>query len=385
MRIFLNGLAAFRGGTRTYFTNLIPELASLGRDHTFVLVHSPWQRVFDFDLPPGFRRLVVGPGRRSPLLRAFWEQSRLPALLRQENIDLMFSPTPITCFLSPCPIIVAVRNTNLFSPIRCNDWRYWTRNLMLRAMTELVVRRAVYVIFVSNYSRDVALRRLRIDRQKTVVIYHGLGPHFLEPVEGLPENPFKARRPYLLTVSTIQSHKNYMRLIEAFARMCCKYGAEYDLVFAGAIGSQNVFRRIEKRINEPDLKGRVHYLGEVPYKELPALYREACLFALPSLRESFGHPLVEAMASGIPVAASNVSAIPEICGDAAVYFDPYDVDNITSTLNDALRDKDLREKMAKAGLERRQKFSWGKTVRQMLDLFEAATTADKPKSQRSAV
>ena len=94
MRILLNGLVVWHGGHKTYFLNLIPHLGRLGQQHEFMLLHSPWQEMFNFELPPNFTRLVAGPKQRSVLLKVLWEQARLPALLHRECIEAMFSPTP---------------------------------------------------------------------------------------------------------------------------------------------------------------------------------------------------------------------------------------------------------------------------------------------------
>jgi glycosyltransferase involved in cell wall biosynthesis len=216
---------------------------------------------------------------------------------------------------------------------------------------------------------------LKFDPRKAAVVYHGIGPHFFKPAQKATAGLFNRPRPYVLTVSTIQTHKNYLRLMDAFAQLCRDPSFSYDYVFAGAIGSQLEFERVQERISQPDLKGRVHYLGEVPYQDLPALYQRASLFVLPSLLETFGLTLVEAMASGIPIAASNISAIPEIAGDAAVYFDPYSVGDIADILRNVLQDKELRERLVIAGRKRASNFSWATAAQEMLDLLEAAVCA----------
>jgi glycosyltransferase involved in cell wall biosynthesis len=373
MRILLNALAVLHGGSRTYFHNLINHLGRLGQQHQFVLLHSVWQQeVLDFNLPANFARLVAGPRRRSLPLRAAWEQIRLPMLLRRERIDVMFSPTPATALFCPCPTVIAVRNPNPFSALGVKDWRYKTRNWVLRMLTQPVAERAAYIVFVSKHSRDAALQALKVDPSKAVVIYHGTGPHFFEAAKKPTNELFGGPRPYVLTVSNIDTHKNYPRLIDAFAQLCQEPDWPYDYVFAGAVGSRHEFQRVRERMNQPSLKGRIHYLGEVPYQDLPVLYQGAGLFVLPSLLETFGHPLVEAMASGIPIAAANAAAIPEICGAAGIYFDPYDIDDIVRTLRCALEDKTLRERLVAHGRKRALDFSWSTTAQQMLDLFESA-------------
>ena len=377
MRIFLNGLVVKRGGHKTYFSNFIPQFGIIGQQHEFVLLHSAWQNAFDFDLPSNFTRLIDGPDKSSVPMRMWWEQTRLPAILHRERIDVVFNPTPAGMLLYPgYPAVIAIRNPNPFSPLTIKSWRYRARNRALREFTNYAARRAAAVIFVSKYSRDVALKAMRIDPSKVFVIYHGVGAHFFEPAQTLSKKNFHGDRPYLLTVSTVQSHKNYPRFLNAFAKLCREPDLGYDYVFAGGIGSRSEFESIQQRINKLDLQGRVHYLGEVSYWDLPTLYQGASLFVLPSLLETFGHPLVEAMASHIPIAASNAAAIPEISGDAAVYFNPYDEDEICTVLQKLIYNKELREQLILKGSERVKKFSWENTAREMVKVFEVASRED---------
>ena len=377
MRIFLNGLVVKRGGHKTYFSNFIPQFGQIGRKHEFVLLHSAWQDAFDFDLPSNFTRLVDGPDNSSVPMRILWEQTRLPAVLNEERIDVVFNPTPSGMVLYPgYPAVIALRNSNVFSTLNINNWRYLARNWMLRSFSNYAAQRAAALIFVSKYSRDVALKVLKIDPSKAVVIYHGIGDHFLNPAKTPSEKILNGEHPYLLTVSTIQSHKNYLRFLNAFAKLCREPDFGYDYVFVGAIESKGEFELIQQRINQPDLLGRIQYLGEVPNQDLPSIYQGASLFVLPSLLETFGHPLVEAMASHVPIAASNTAAIPEIGGDAAVYFNPYDEDEISTVLRNILENRKHRENLVSAGNERVRNFSWVNTAREMIELFESVASEE---------
>lgn len=376
MRILINGLAVFQGGSQTYFTNFIPQLGRLGLEHEFVLLHSPWQEVFNFELPPNFTRLVAGPRQRSVPQRVLWEQIKLPIILRQENINVMFSPTPATTIFSPCPTAIAVRNPNIFATLKVKNRRYQSRNRMLRVITQLTVKKASAVIFVSDYSRQIALKNLNFNPDKALVIYHGTGQLFFKTTNTTTAKYIQTPRPYILTVSMIGEHKNYARMIDAFARLCQEPDLGYDYVFAGNIDSQIEFQKIQDRIQNYGLQDRIHYLGKVPYQQLPALYQQASLFVLPSLLETFGHPLVEAMASGTPIATSNVASMPEICQNAAVYFDPYNIDDMANTLHRTLLNKQLQEQLILAGRQRVMDFSWEKTAKKMLELFEMVSESN---------
>ena len=377
MRILLNGLTVKRGGQKTIFINIIPQFEQVGYQHEFVLLHSAGQDAFDFDLPVNFTRLINGPNDHSVSSRIWWEQTKMPLILLREKIDVMFTPTATGKLLfSRLPTVITVGNPKPFSNLNLRNLQYWTRNWMLREFTRYAAYRAAGVIFVSNYSRDKALSFLKIDPNKAFVIYHGVGDQFLNRAQTDSSQHYKGERPYLLTISTIQSHKNYLRLLNAFARLIFDNDMEYDLVFAGAIGSQSDFMCIQERMNQPDLRNRVHYLGEVPYQDLPSLYQGASLFVLPSLLETFGIPLVEAMASKVPIAASEATAIPEIAGDAAVYFNPYDENEIYAVLQKLINNKELREQLILKGSERVKKFSWENSAREMVKVFEVASRED---------
>jgi glycosyltransferase involved in cell wall biosynthesis len=373
MRILINGLVVARsGGHTTYFSNLIPHLGRLGKEHEFILLQSPWQEeVFRYSLPKNFTRMIVGPKKRSMPLRILWEQIYLPGIIRREKVDVLFAPTPATTLFSSCPLVIAVRNPNIYSTLEIRNWRYQLRNWLLRVVTQISVRRASGAIFVSNHSRDLAVKEMNVDPERTHVIHHGVGSHFFAESHQHLELVFSGKRPYVLTVSTIQTHKNYLNMIDAFARLCVRSDFDYDYVIAGRVGSSETFNLIRERIAKYSLVDRVHYLGVIPYDHLPGLYGGASLFVLPSFLETFGHTLVEAMASRVPIAASNASAIPEICGDAAAYFDPYDVDDIVRQIRRVLSDNEIRSQLVSAGSRQVQKYSWARTAMKMLDLFES--------------
>ena len=141
---------------------------------------------------------------------------------------------------------------------------------------------------------------------------------------------------------------------------------DLKLVLAGAPGWRN--KKIMALINIE--KENIYYLGYVSNQELAFLYNLATLFVFPSLYEGFGLPPLEAVACGCPVVVSNVSALPEICGDAAYYINPYNIDSIAEGIRKLLDDKDLRGELIKKGLERAKTFSWDKSAREHLEVFE---------------
>ena len=209
--------------------------------------------------------------------------------------------------------------------------------------------RSDLIIAVSAFTARQVEQLLGVDPARIRVVQHGVRP---VPVTARP----RAREPMILSVGAIQRRKNTIRLVEAFEQL----DAGWKLVLAGASGfdSQDAIQRIERSPRKHDIQ----VLGYVPDSELEDLYQRASMFAFPSLDEGFGMPVLDAMARGLPVLTSNVSAMPEVAGGAALLVDPRDAGSIAEGLCRLADDTHLREQLTQAGLARTQEFSWEKSV-----------------------
>jgi glycosyltransferase involved in cell wall biosynthesis len=170
-------------------------------------------------------------------------------------------------------------------------------------------------------------------------------------------------------VGTVQPRKNYVRLIQAFAKMREDGGGDgrssaLQLLIVGGRGWL-----YEDVVAEADKHDSVRLLGFVEDEDLPALYRGADLFAFPSLYEGFGLPVLEAMACGVPVVCSNASSLPEVAGDAALLVDPLDIGALSAALHRALEDDELRQTMVDRGLAQAARFTWERSARQLQDVI----------------
>ncbi len=372
MRIVVNAVSAISGGGVAYLRNLLPALGALDPTNEYVVLGSPWQDFWGFPLAGNFRLCFAPlPGARSLWQRLLWEQTQLPLLLRNQKADVVYCPADLAPVRAPCPIVLAVQN---LSP---HGGRYSHENAtnkarlaLLRWGTRMSARRASRVVFVSEYAREVVCRRLRIHRTKTKVIYHGLNPGF-SAVGTEPDVPRMGSR-YVLYVSDIYPHKNVPFLVAAFARLCAETTGDYELKIVGNSYAPGEVRMAQSIARGAGIGSRVRFLGGLSPEEVAAACRGAALFAFPSLEESFGMPLLEAMASGVPIVASDRTAIPEVCGDAALYFDPENLDSAVSQMRLGLSDGELRRRMIEAGMRRAGTFSWGRAARQLLAVFEEA-------------
>jgi glycosyltransferase involved in cell wall biosynthesis len=175
----------------------------------------------------------------------------------------------------------------------------------------------------------------------------------------------------VLSVGNLQPRKNLVRLIHAF-RSVSAQGLDVDLVVVGA----QHYRGREVLEAAGEVGARIRFTGYISDRQLAACYSLAKAFAMPSLFEGFGIPAIEAMAHGLPVACSRAGALPEVCGDAPIYFDPLDVESIAGALKRALTDHSLRAEMVRKGRLQAARFSWRESAQHTLSTYRAAANIE---------
>jgi len=231
----------------------------------------------------------------------------------------------------------------------------WYLNLTV----PLYCRRANHVIAISEYTRRHLVAAYGLPPEKITVVHEAAAPRFhLQSPEAIAAVRGRYSLPdrYLLFVGTIEPRKNLTRLLAAFETIHAERLSD-GLVIVGKRGwlYDDFFARLE----QSPLKDAVLFPGYVMDEDLPAVYAGAQALVFPSLCEGFGLPVLEAMACGTPVVSSNASSIPEVGGEAALYFDPTDTAEITTTTRRLLREADLRDSMRTLGLAQAARFSWG--------------------------
>lgn len=297
----------------------------------------------------------------------FWTHRVLAAELRASPPSVFFSPVtqlPAGC---PCPSLVSVLDLAAFSHPSYFPWR---KRVLMRHQTGHAVRHADHFLAISNATaRDLsrfypaAGDRITVAHPGCPEAFFGAKPAPAESgtiLDSLPER-------YVLYVGQVQPRKNLARLIEAYARVCqCLPSLPHHLVLAGGMGWQN--EAIYAAAATSPVAGRIHFLDFVPEAQLPALVAGADVLALVSLWEGFGLPALEAMAAGTAVLASNVSALPEVVGDAGVLVDPEDTGAIADGLARLLTDPALRAICEELGRARATRFRWEKTARTIAEV-----------------
>lgn len=244
------------------------------------------------------------------------------------------------------------------------DW------LIYRLWLPLAVRRLDALITISTASRNDILKYLSVDAKKLTIIplaaatsYRPLNREVVDQVL----HRYGVQQPFILTVSSLESRKNLSRLLEAYAQLR-NWSTRWSLVIVGA--RKWKYSEIFATVRRLELEPHVLFTGYVEEADLPAFYNGADLFVFPSLYEGFGLPVVEAMACGTPVITSNVSSLPEVAGDAALLIDPYDVTQIAHAMALALTQPTLAAMMKSKGMARAAQFSWERTARETLSVYE---------------
>jgi len=217
------------------------------------------------------------------------------------------------------------------------------------AQARQAAERSDLIITVSAFTARQLVELLHVDASRIRVIPHGARPA-PSPARAIP------REPVILSVGAIQRRKNIVRLVEAFEHT----GTEWKLLLAGSFGfgSEEAIERIALSPRKQDIQ----VLGYVSDSQLEELYARASIFAFPSLDEGFGMPILDAMARGVPVVTSNVSAMPEVAGNAALLVDPRDVLSIADGLCRLAESSQLRGTLVEAGLARAREFTWEQAV-----------------------
>lgn len=310
-----------------------------------------------------FRYRIIGPSR-------FWTRLGLPLdlYLHRPQPDIFFSLSHYSPLFAPIPKVVSIMDLSFFEyPEAFKALTLW----QLKNWTKESIKKADHVIAISEFTKNEIVKYYKYPFSKITVVYPGISK--------MPESSiwrkYGIQGKYILFVGTLQPKKNLPRLIKAFELIKKKF-PEIDLVIAGKIWKQ--FERDEALSliegSHPSIKSSVKYVGFVPEKDLWGLMAAAEGLVLPSLYEGFGIPAIEAMISGTPVLASNVSSLSEIIGEAGVLFDPYSIDDMAEKICLLLNMTTTeRQQLVKRGMIRAGMFSWNKSAKRIVDLLRLIT------------
>jgi len=367
-------------GVGTYIRNLLQALATLKTPHRFELICGAADKGQFGGLPENFRTVIYNRNDASRL-----DHLELPRLLHQLRADLTHIPFHRVPLLMPKPYLVTIHDLSSIFFDEASGLLHGAHEFRLRRGLE----RADRIITVSGATqRDVAnLVPSACDRIR--LVYNAPDPQFLErrlPSDARAAGPeaaarerhrilerYQIRYPFLLYAGSIRPQKNIPRLIEAFAvaRSSLESHPEYRDLRLIIIGDEiSRHPNVRRAVIQSRVENSVRFLGFIPFDTLRIFHELAVAFVFPSLYEGFGLPPLEAMASGTPVIASSVSSLPEVVGGAAMLVNPENVFDIARGITEVLTNEELRLNLIRLGRKQAASFSWARTAREVLDVYE---------------
>lgn len=340
-----------RTGSTVYANEIVAALRA-GTSHRITCVSAP-----DPVRRGGIWRVWNG------LSTLLWIQLVLPAKLLWLRADLLHAPSYFAPLLCPCPLVLTVHDMlYLTQPQHYKDRLF---SLYARVFIKGAVRRAHIICTGSAYSKEQIKSAYGMTADRIRVTHYGVHPRYEpQPEERLVplRTKYRLDRRYFLFVGAWDHpRKNLPRLIRAFRLFCENQRNDYELILVGPEGSGS--SEVHALLSDPEAGRRVRALGFVPDGDMPGIYAAAEAFVFPSLGEGFGLPVIEAMACGTPVMVSRATCLPEVAGDAAVFFDPEDPADIARAMRLTLR-PDLHREMKQKGLRRAEIFTWENAARE---------------------
>ena len=403
-----------KSGTEWYSYYLIKELAKIDSKNQYVLYSDqplrgglldltsdkPSQDRLDFEIDKHGYQKLISPHNNfqgkvlSWPLKFFWTQGRLSWEMFTSKPDVLFVPAHALPLIHPKKSVVTIHDIgykedkNLYSKEKIGyeprawDWlilsltggKHRATSLdYLDWSTNFALKSATKIITISDFSKQEIIKHYQTDPKKIVVVHNGYNDdlfhqNYDEKKLTSVLDTYGIERPYVFYVGRLEKKKNIASLVEAFAIAKHDPSFKHKLYLVG--DASFGYDEIKYLINEFDLVGEVVTTGWVEEAHLPYIFKGADAFIFPTKYEGFGIPLLQAMAAGAPIAASNVSAIPEIAGDAALLFDPENVKDISEKILKIVKNQELKDKLRQAGLKRVSQFSWEKCAQETLKVIE---------------
>lgn len=361
MHILVNALSARRGGSLVFAVNLLPALASIDPTITYHVL-APASLLSQAELNK-CKNVVIEPtsAAYSPWSRLYQEHVTIPQMLSKRDFVWYFQ---IDDDVPPLAYITGVKTLAVFHasiqfllPDALGDSKlriaYW------RTLKAIALRQTTTPVTMSFCAKGELSQGKSSVFKKLQVIYPGIDHKLFSTNATQSANiPELLKAPYILSVSTRNPHKNYFRLVQAYELLVRSHQVDEHLVLVGSSVWRSEEDRIKTYVEQHGLTQRVHLLSAMDNCNLPGVYQRASAYVYPSLFDSFGFTPLEAMACGVPCAVSRFSALPEVCGDAAQYFDPLDVQDIAESMFRVLQDQELRTNLTSKGKTRVQGFTW---------------------------
>lgn len=340
-------------------------------DHEFVVFVKPDTDRDGLPQAPNLE-FVQLPGGPYPI----WEQYALPKAVKQYGVDLLHctaNTAPLRC---PVPLVVTLHDIIFLEnqPLRAGSWYQRFGNQYRRWNVPRMVDHCQQIITVSDFERTRIINHLRLDPSRVVAIWNAVSKQFriIDEAEQLDrvQQTYKLPPDFIFFLGNTDPKKNVKGVLQALLLLKQRGQLTLPVVISNLPAAS--LTALLTEINGQALLNDIVLCGYIPNPVLPLLYNAATVFLCPSLRESFGLPILEAMACGTPVLTATTSSMPEVAGDAALLVNPESVEDMAEGIHKLIRQPGLRQELRQKGLERAALFSWEATAQKLLDVYSQA-------------
>ena len=377
MRIAIEGQRLFRQkkhGMDFVALELVKNIQLIDKENEYVIFIKPGEDVC-LESTENVKIVELGGGPYPT-----WEQHALPHAVKKHHCELLHCTSNTAPIYNPAPMIVTLHdifyleNVSLFNRGFTAYQKFG--NMYRRYIVPAVVKRAKQIMTVSSSEKKRILNFFKLPDDRVSVVYNGVSLNF-KPVTDqtvLSEIRSKYSLPekFIFFLGNTDPKKNTKGALTAYAKYIRDNAGDIPLVIVDYPEAELV--RILQEINEPEIIQHIQRLDYVKNTDLPGIYSIASLFLYPSFRESFGIPILEAMACGTPVITSNVFSMPEIAGEAALLVDPTNPDDMAQAIHKMLTDKALQQVLKEKGFEQVKKFSWEKMAQDYIEIYKEVIT-----------
>jgi glycosyltransferase involved in cell wall biosynthesis len=382
MRIGIEGQRLFRQkkhGMDMVALELIKNLQSIDKNNEYLIFVKPGKDNTCIPPAPNFK-IVELKGGPYPL----WEQLALPRAGKAGKCDLLHCTGNTGPVWTDVPLVVTLHDIIYIESSvnfkKGGSWYQKLGNIYRRWVVPPLIKKSKAVVTVSRFEKK-RIQQFVGQENKLVFIYNGVSTHFknitdpaiLEQVK----NRYNLPEDFFFFLGNTAPKKNTPNVLRAFAQFKKQKKTPFKLVMSDY--KEKILVETLNEIGYPQVRDDIHLTGYVPNADMPAILSQSKIFLYPSLRESFGIPILEGMACGVPVITSNTSSMPEIAGDAAVLVDPHKPEEITAAIRKVLYNTDYRETLIQKGMKQVSKFSWQNMAKEYLRVYEEVYKTNKTK------
>ena len=372
-KILINAIASKMGGASTYLKNLVKELEKADSVNQYI-IYIPSEQAGKI-ISEKIKIRLVNYGEGSYLRRIWWDQIGIRKIIKKEKIDILFSVANFATFFCPVKQLLLIRGYLYSMPYlkKIILPKFSFKKRIMFCLKQFLIyfsaKAADLVMFPSKSMSEDFEKLYKIPKRKIVINHYGT---YLDKFAGYNQKKeIKNKKIYKLLYCTMYTEcKNFSTLFLTL-NLLKKQNINFQLITPAIFSKKtSTYKGDKELLDNLPIKNNIIFTGKIPYEKIDKLYKEADIFLWPTLTESFGHPLVEAMASGLPIIASDIPINREICKDAALYFDPLDYEDLADKIKLLIENFKLRRDLEEKSFQRSKFFDWRDHVKRLLQVLE---------------